>query len=262
MKKSNKISLFYILSSISLLLVLVFGGIYGIYVSVGLNFASQNMANVAGVPNGGATNVSIGGTVNFEYSMVGVIILSLALIVVAIFDIVSLIRQIILFKQFKVIQESSFEKAIEKKVKSKGKIVFFAIIIDLISLALGIVGVFINSRSFASNNYAWLFYLIDAFIIIFALASMILLIIKLRNHKKFMENKRQVSLENRQKKSNEEKQKNYKLEGYDLDEVEYKLLKLKHMKNTKVISQDEYKSLREKLLKENNLKTDNSNNEK
>ena len=256
MKKSNKVSIFYVLSSISLLLVLMLGGIYGIYVSVGLSFASQNISNMTGVPAGNATNVSFGGTVNFEYSMVGVIILSIALIILAIFDIVSLIRQIVLFKQFKVIRESSFEKQIEKKVKSKGSVVFFAILIDLVSIALGIVGIFINGRSFVGNNYAWLFYVIDAVIIIFALVSMVLLIIKLKKHKKIMEEKREVYFDAKKKQEENDKSKKYKVSNYDVDEFEYKLLKLKHLKNSKVISNDEYKSLRDKLIKENNLLTE------
>lgn len=253
MKKSNKVSIFYALSSLSLLLVLIVGGIYGIYVSVGLNFARQNMANVAGNPAGGATNVSFGGTVNFETSMVGVIILSMALIVLAIFDLVSLIRQIVLFKQFKMIRESSIEKTVEKKVKSKGVVIFFAILIDLISIALGVVGLFINGKSFIGNNLAWLFYLIDAFIILFALASMILLIIKLKKHKNIMAEKKAVSLESKQKQDRQDDSKKYKVTNYDVDEFEYKLLKLKHLKTSKIISSEEYKSLRDKLLKENNL---------
>ena len=263
MKKSNKLSLFYILSSVSLLLVLIFGGVYGIYVSVGLSFVRQSASNMTGVPSGSASNVSIGGSVNFEYSMVGVIILSIALVVLAIFDLVSLIRQIILFKQFKAVRESAFEKGIEKKVKSKGAVVFLAIAIDVISIVLGVIGLFINGRSFVGNNLAWLFYLIDIFIIIFALISMILLIVKLRSFKKSVnEIKKEREEKQKEKKDSDSKsQKSFKVTNYDIDEFEYKLLKLKHMKNTKVISQEEYKSLRDKLLKENNLKQEISKKE-
>ena len=96
MKKSNKISFFYIATSLTLLLVLIFGGVYGIYVSVGLSFIRQSADNISGIENA-ASNVSFGGTVNFNYSMVGIIILSVALIILAIFDLISLIRQIVLF---------------------------------------------------------------------------------------------------------------------------------------------------------------------
>ena len=259
MKKSNKLSLFYILSSISLLLVLIFGGVYGIYVSVGMSFVRQSASNLTGVPSGSASNVSIGGSVNFEYSMVGIIILSMALVVLAIFDLVSLIRQIILFKQFKAVRESSIEKGIEKKVKSKGAVVFLAIAIDVISIILGVIGLFINGRSFVGNNLAWLFYLIDIFIIIFALVSMVLLIVKLRSFKKSVDEIKKGRIEKEKISDNSKNQKSFKVTNYDIDEFEYKLLKLKHMKNTKVISQEEYKSLRDRLLKDNNFKNEIKN---
>ncbi|MBR7172308.1 MAG: hypothetical protein IKD36_00760 [Clostridia bacterium] len=254
MKKSNKVSLFYILSSVALLLVLIFGGVYGIYVSVGLNFMKQSVANVAGAP-GSASNVSIGGTVNFEYSMVGVIFLSIALVVLSIFDLVSLIRQIVLFKQFKVVRESVIEKGIEKKVKSKKSVVFFAILLDVISIVVGVVGLFINSRSFVGNNYAWLFYVIDILIVVLALASLILLIIKLRSFKKSISEIQQERAKREKDKqaSDERISKTIKVSDYDIDDFEYKLLKLKSMKNSKVITPEEYKVLRAKLLKENNF---------
>lgn len=254
MKKSNKITFFYILSSMSLLLVLIFGGVYGIYVSVGLSFMKQSVSNVSGVP-GGASNVSIGGTVNFEYSMIGVIFLSIALVVLAIFDLVSLIRQIVLFKQFKAVRESALEKGLEKKVKSKKSVIFFAILVDVVSLVLGVIGIFINSRSFVGNNYAWLFYLIDAIIVVLSVASIVLLVIKLRSFKKSIsEIQKDRAKREKDKKEPEEKvAKTFKVSEYDIDDFEYKLLKLKNMKNSKVISPEEYKSLRAKLLKENNF---------
>ena len=244
MKKSNKVSIFYVFSSLALLLVLIGGGVYGIYISVGLSFVNNSMQNVVGLPAGAASNVSIGGTINFEYSMVGIIILSIVLIVLAIFDVVSLIRQIVLFKQFKAINNSAFEKQIEHKVKSKGAVVFFAILIDLLSVAVGVVGIFINSRSFVGTNLAWLFYLIDALIILFAIVSMILLIMKLRSAKK-----NSNDFEN--KKNNYVEYKNSDIQNkkdYDIDKIEYKLLKLKHLKNSKIISSEEYKSIRDELL--------------
>lgn len=251
MKKSNKVSIFYVLSSLSLLLVLIAGGVYGIYVSVGLSFVNNSMQNVVGVPAGAASNVSIGGTINFEYSMVGIIILSIALIVLAIFDVVSLIRQVVLFKQFKVIKNSSFEKQVEQKVKSKGAVVFFAVLIDLLSIAVGVVGIFINSRSFVGTNLAWLFYLIDAFIILLALMSMIFLIMKLRAAKKNIE---ESHIQLKQRASDEHDDSTLsKSKDYDIDEIEYKLLKLKHLKNSKIISNEEYKGLRDELLGQMNI---------
>ena len=254
MEKSNKVSLFYVLSSLSLFFILIFGGMYGIYISVGMSFMKQSVANVEGIP-GAASNVSIGGTVNFEYSMVGVIFLSIALVVLSIFDLVSLIRQIVLFKQFKAVRESAIEKGIEKKVKSKKSVIAFAIIVDIVSVILGVVGILINSRSFAGNNYAWLFYMIDILIIILALASIVFLIVKLRYFKKSIseiQNER-TKREKTQKDSQEKISKTIKVSDYDIDDFEYKLLKLKSMKNSKVITPEEYKNLRSKLLKENNF---------
>lgn len=254
MKKSNKVSIFYVLTSIALLLVLMFGGIYGIYISVGLNFVKSSVTSAPGAPVPGASNVAIGGTVNFEYSMVGVILLSIALVILSIFDIVSLIRQIVFFKQFKAVKNSSLEKKVEKKIKSKGAVVFFTILIDIISIALGIVGIFINARTFVGNNFAWILYVVDGLIVLFALWSMILLIMKLRALKRPAneDNSKRYLNADRQNDGEVIKSKSYKVTNYDIDEFEYKLLKLKHMKNTKVISQDEYKALRDKLLRANN----------
>ena len=76
-------------------MVLAAGGVYGIYVSVGLNFVRSSLSNVTGGSGVGASNVSFGGTVNFESSMLGVIVLSIVLIILAIIDLISLIKQII-----------------------------------------------------------------------------------------------------------------------------------------------------------------------
>ena len=92
---------------------------------------------------------------------------------------------------------------------------------------------------------------------------MVLLIVKLRSFKKSVnEIKKEREEKQKEKKDSDSKsQKSFKVTNYDIDEFEYKLLKLKHMKNTKVISQEEYKSLRDKLLKENNLKQEISKKE-
>ena len=252
MKKSNKISFFYIATSLTLLLVLIFGGVYGIYVSVGLSFIRQSAENVSGIENA-ASNVSFGGTVNFNYSMVGIIILSVALIILAIFDLISLIRQIVLFKQFKMVKNSSLEKGVEKKVKSKGVVIFFAVLVDLISVTLGIVGICLNGRSFAGNNYAWIFYVVDIVIIILSVMSIVFLVMKLRALKPEKQNYVRELVKNQ----NTEESKNLGSKSnktkYDIDEFEYKLLKLKNLKNSKVLTKDEYERIRSNIMKDSKL---------
>ena len=252
MKKSNKISFFYIATSLTLLLVLIFGGVYGIYVSVGLSFIRQSAENVSGIENA-ASNVSFGGTVNFNYSMVGIIILSVALIILAIFDLISLIRQIVLFKQFKMVKNSNFEKGVEKKVKSKGIVIFFAVLVDLISVTLGIVGICLNGRSFAGNNYAWIFYVVDIVIIILSVMSIVFLVMKLRALKPEKQNYVRELVKNQ----NTEESKNLGSKSnktkYDIDEFEYKLLKLKNLKNSKVLTKDEYERIRSNIMKDSKL---------
>lgn len=252
MKKSNKISFFYIATSLTLLLVLIFGGVYGIYVSVGLSFIRQSAENVSGIENA-ASNVSFGGTVNFNYSMIGIIVLSVALIILAIFDLISLIRQIVLFKQFKVVKNSSLEKGIEKKVKSKGVVIFFAVLVDLISVTLGIVGICLNGRSFVGNNYAWIFYVVDIAIIILSVMSIVFLVMKLRALKPEKQNYVRELVKNQ----NTEESKNLgskpNKNKYDIDEFEYKLLKLKNLKNSKVLTKDEYERIRSNIMKDSKL---------
>ncbi len=257
MKKSNKISFFYIITSLTLLLVLVFGGVYGIYVSVGLSFVRNSAENVAGVAEGAASNVSFGGTVNFDYSMAGIIILSIALVILAIFDLISLIRQIVLFKQFKMVKNSSFEKGVEKKVKSKGIVIFFAVLVDLLSVGIGIVGIFLNGRSFAGHNMAWLFYIVDILIIILAVMSIVFLIMKLKALKgdntplkKSISTSIVKNTENEPRENNSKPTKN---KDYDIDEFEYKLLKLKNLKNSKVLTKDEYEKIRNNIMKDSKL---------
>jgi len=259
MKKSSKVSAFYILSSISLLLVLVIGGIYGVYVSVGLNFARSNMSNITGgagtMAGAGTTaNVSYNGSVNFNTSMTGVIILSIVLVVLAIFDIISLIKQVVLFKQFKVIENSTIENKIEKKVKSKGAVIFFAGLIDILCFAVGIAGIFLNSRAFVGNTVSWVLYLIDGLVSLFALVSFILLIVKLKNRNKKNNNKDNDKHMQSNKNENYPKNSNIKqidfevVHKFDIDEIENKLLKLKHLKSSKMISSEEFERLRRRYL--------------
>lgn len=255
MKKSSKISAFYIISSISLLLILFFGGIYGIYVSVGMNFVKSSMSNVTGTPAGmtnvgTATNVSYNGTVNINTSMTGVIILSIVLVVLAIFDIISLIKQVVLFKQFKAVENSSIENKIEKKVKSKGAVIFFAALIDIVSFATGIAGIFLNSRAFVGNTISWVLYLIDGLVSLFALISFVLLIVKLKSRKKNSnENNVKEDKDNHKKNFNNQNQIEFEVvHKYDIDEIENKLLKLKHLKSSKIISNEEFEHLRRRFL--------------
>ena len=248
MKKSNKVSVFYALSSFLLFSILIFGGCYGIYLSVGLNFVRSSVSNLTDGVGTGAQNVSFGGSVNFPTSMIGVIILSIVLIVLSVFDFISLIKQIVLFKQFKIIRESKLESKIEKKVKSKGLVIFFAILIDIVSLGVGITGIFVNARSFAGGNFVWLMYAIDSAVAIFSLLSLVLLIVKLR----------QVSSSNKQEFikcddcSHEcgEKKERFVTFGThdDINELETTLLKLRHLKSSRLISADEFEMIRKGFL--------------
>ena len=113
MKKSNRLSVFYILSSLTLFLVLIAGGVYGVYVSVGMNYMGTAMSGIAET-TGTVSNVAFGG-VNGQAkpTMSGIVFLSIILIVISILDLISLIKQIIFFKQFKVVRESSIEEKIE-----------------------------------------------------------------------------------------------------------------------------------------------------
>lgn len=271
MKKSNKVTVFYIISSVFLMIVLLVGGIYGMYISVGLNFVKSSVnnfsENLAGSSySGGATNVAFGGSVNFESSMTGVIILSIALIVLGIFDIISLIKQVIFFKQFKPIKNSTIEQKIEKKIKSKTGVVWFAAIIDLLSIVAGVAGIFINARSLAGGNIVWVLYLIDALVAVLALVSFVLLIIKLKavknKHNNFDGNNK-----------NDREDFSYNLqehcsegvcyfEDIDIDEIEYKLLKLKYLKSGKILSNEEYENLRGKILMNFNDKSENDSKSK
>lgn len=263
MKKSNKISLFYVITSLTLLLILVFGGVYGIYVSVGLSFIRKSAESVTGMGGmGSASNVSFGGTVNFEYSMVGIIVLSIALIILSIFDLVSLIRQIVLFKQFKIVRTSKLEQNVEQKIKSKSSVIFFAVLVDLVSVVLGVIGIFLNGKSFAGNNYAWIFYVIDVLIIILSIMSIVFLIMKIRAFKGNTINLKQKEPDNKNLRanniSNASHQENeikgsVEKKSYDIDDFEYKLLKLKNLKNSKIITKDEYENIRKNIVKDSKL---------
>ncbi len=244
MKKSNKLSVFYVLSSLVLFLALLGGGAYGLYVSVGLNFAKSSVPNIAG--GGEVTNVSFAGSVNYTPSMTGVIFLSIILVVLAIIDFILLIKQIVFFKQYKFIRTSAIEQKIEEKTKSKGKVIFWTFFFDILCIAVGIVGLFINGRSFAGkSNFSWVFYAVDIAVSLFALLSMILLIIKLHKKKKEMKEIHK-NVECVEKKKTTLKKE--KIEPKDINQMEYNLIKLEALKKGKLISPEEYKKLRKKII--------------
>ena len=117
MKSSNKLTISYVIISLLLFLTLMAGGVYGVYVSVGLNFVRSSVGNASFGDVGGVSNVSYGGTVNFSPSMTGIIVLSVGLIVLAVLDLIAMIKQIIFFRQFKFVRESKIEAGIERKIK-------------------------------------------------------------------------------------------------------------------------------------------------
>ncbi len=251
MKKSNKTSFLYIFSSVSLLLVLIFGGCYGIYISVGMSFVRRGISNLTDT---GATNVSFGGTLNFQTSMLGVIVLSVALIVISILDFISLIKQVSFFKQFSVVKNSKIVKNIEKKSKSKGKIVFFAVFIDVISFIAGLLGIFINMRTFPNGNMIWVIYVVDGLISILSVVSIVLLIVKLKKIKK-IENERNKSIESKEIYEDNDSDKTVQKEIYfsnelNINEIEYKLLKLKQLKLSRIITSEEFERLRKYVIKD------------
>lgn len=252
MKKSNKVSVFYVLSSMLLFSLLVFGGCYGIYLSVGLKFVRNSVSNITDGVNTGAQNVSFGGSVDFQRSMIGVIILSIVLIVLAVLDFISIIKQVVLFKQFKLVRESKFEQKIERKVKSKGAVIFFAVLVDLLSLGTGIAGIFVNTKCFSGGNFVWLMYAVDAAVALFSVISFVLLIIKLKQVKKLNS---QPDDEDLPKRSFEPvkpcvlSKDDFKIDTTDdINELEDKLLKLRYLKSSKLISPDEYESIRERFF--------------
>ena len=258
MKKTNKTSFIYIISSVSLLLLLIFGGCYGIYVSVGMDFIRRGVSTIADT---GATNVSFGGMVNFETSMFGVIILSVILVVLAVLDFVSLIKQISFFKQFSIVKNSTIAQTIEKKNKRKGKTIFFAFFIDILSLIAGVLGIFINMRTFPNGNMVWIIYVVDGLIALLSVISIIFLIIKIKQVKKIeKEIMNNISSGNNKvsdndiKENNDEEKEKVKeyLEDFNLNKIEYKLLKLKQLKSSKIINNDEYEFLRKNIIRNNN----------
>lgn len=251
MKKSGKLTVVYILTSIGLFLVLLGGGVYGIYVSVGLSFVRSSVPEFSEL-GGGAANVSFGGTANYSPSMTGIIILSAILVGLAIFDFINLIKQIVFFKQFKVVKNSKLEKKVESKVRSKGSVIFWTFLIDILSLAAGIAGLFINGRSFfEEGNYSWIFYAVDIAVSVLSLVSIILLIAKLKARKqegKPYANKK-TAVKHTSQNGETRKPEQRSVEPKEINQMEYNLIKLEALKRGKLITKDEYEKLRKKVLK-------------
>ena len=270
--KSSKVSVFYVMTSLALLVALIFGGVYGIYVSVGPTFAKSSVSNLTNISR--SAEVSYGGSVNFQSSMTGVILLSIVLIVLAIVDLVLLIRQIVFFKQFKYVKNSGFEQKIEKKVKSKGVLIFFVCLFNVLTFCVGIAGIFVNARAFVGNNVSWVLYVVDSLVSIFALISFVLLLKKLgqlKKKKKQYEGNSQIEQTNQTQieidKSKDVKDElgdkeniNNKFENLSINELEYKLLKLRLLKSSKIITADEYHALRKQILKIDESKPETSEN--
>ena len=259
MKKSNKLTVVYVCSSLVLFFVLVGGGVYGLYLSIGLSFVRSGGFDAQNNFDGVA-NVSYGGSVNFSPNMTGVIMLSVVLIILSLFDLIAMIKQIVFFKQFKFISNSKIEQMVERKIKSKGGVVFFVVLVDILSLIAGVLGLIVNMRSLAGGGVSWVLYLIDALIVLFALISLILLIMKLKKIKKFQnEQKSNLEYKGIQTIDNIGLRKDFGFQNFDIDECEYLLLKLKYLKLSKLISLEEYQHIRNKIFSKqnNNLESNN-----
>lgn len=260
MKKSNKITMVYVSSSLLLFLTLLCGGVYGIYLSVGLSFMRSTASPPADIIDGApgyVSNVSYGATANFQPSMTGVIILSAILIFISIAYFVSLIKQLIFFKQYKLIRESGIEHFVERKIKSKSSVIFFACLINVVSFLAGVAGIFVNLNSFIDGGLSWILYVIDGLVAVLAVVSFVLLIKKVQMNKKNKENNESMGSQHKSDKNrltilginaNEHKEGYEEDKNLKIDSVEYILLKLKSMKESKIISSDEYDYLREKMV--------------
>ncbi len=128
-------------------------------------------------------------------------------------------------------------------------VIFFAGLIDVLSLIVGVVGIFLNARTFVGNNLSWVLYLVDGLVAILSIISLVLLIIKIKQSKKF--------LEEHYKKHYNKTYSNYngKLvsdNDFDIDRIEYSLLKLKYLKSNKIISAEESDILRNRILQKSN----------
>ena len=109
------------------------------------------------------------------------------------------------------------------------------------------VGFFINMRSLSGNNFAWVLYLIDGLVSVFAIVSFVLLLVKLKRIKKNnltdeLNEDEVVDCEQRIAVIDQVSKK------IDIDKLEYDLLKLKHLKSSKIISALEFDELRNRLI--------------
>ena len=273
MNKSKKTTIIYVIASVLLFFSMLIGGCYGVYVSVGVNFMRSTVSNVTEISDVGdyynsapTNNVSYGGMVNFQASMIGVIILSVVLIVLSIAYLISLFKQLVFFKQFNLIRESGLEHAIEKKIKSKSSVVFMAGFINVLSFLVGAAGIFVNITSNFAGGQIWFLYVVDGLVVLLSLISFIMLIKKVKEKK---ENRKEVDTNEddcyKQKKlvkteikkndnSHYDNDVNFDEEFDGIDRIEYILIKLKNMKDSKVISNDEYEYFREKFTGFSNKK--------
>ena len=254
MKKSNKTTLFYVLTSIALFVVLAGGGVYGLYLSIGMNYVgSTGYAGEASNSNLRTMNVAYQNNVSSSVngSSVGMIILSAFLIVISICDFVSMIKQISFFKQYKFVRNSSLLTSVESKNGSKKSTIVFAFIIDIVSTVAGGVGLFLTIRYYSGNGFSWLFYLINGLVSVLSIISIILLVIKIKQKRKCSEQLKSEGdyFENLDKKEL----------VLNINKLEYDLLKLKHLKICKILQSEEYETLRKKIIEFYSGKNSNKN---
>lgn len=233
MKKSKKITIFYAISSLALFLILAGGGAYGLYLSVGVNYInSTGFSSV--LPRTYARNQNITNTITGSGVGglgIGTIILSCVLILLALLDVFALIKQIIYFKKI-----NSSNGLGRNKIKATP--IIFAFVIDVLSLVVSVWGIVLGFQGYAGNGFSWIFYLINGLIGLFAVISMVLLVMKLKQKSTKAENQFCELLGDKE---------------FSIDRLEYELIKLKHLKSSKIISADECEMLRSAIIEKYHL---------
>ena len=94
---------------------------------------------------------------------------------------------------------------------------------------------------------SWVFYAVDISVVLLALVSLVLLCLKLKQVKKIKEKLHKI----KDIKSNENDNglvEEFKINLFDIDNLEYLLLKLRYLKSSRLISCEEYNDLRMKLM--------------
>jgi hypothetical protein len=156
-----------------------------------------------------------------------------------------------------LIRESGIEHFVERKIKSKSSVIFFACLINVVSFLAGVAGIFVNLNSFIDGGLSWILYVVDGLVAVLAVVSFVLLIKKVQMNKKNKENNESMGSQHKSDKNrltilginaNEHKEGYEEDKNLKIDSVEYILLKLKSMKESKIISSDEYDYLREKMV--------------